>query len=414
MEVIKSDYSVIEIDNNDFDLRRFLWRCWGERRKILLIAAIIFATGFSILFSALYQYSSEGFLRAPRKFAEYNGQKAVFWDREALHLYLERNKKLDDNNGRYLLTSLSESFVQVHLQAVLPLSKDDLRYINDIKATQDTSGILGFLISFKGQTAEDAQARVQLMGDFIKDAMLEEDLLETIHTKLGDAIAKKQQIDNQIIQKKVSLAQAAIRMEAARSIANKYPEASKMETRQLLSTGNDNQSSRYLSPMAQLVGIETEMADLKSQLTLLERDAAQNALRAEFYDRIEQRSREALTGQALLADFVKTGQAVFTGKDLQDDKVREVYNQIALVADQMRTKHISEPRFVSGPTLPDGRSGPSMTVLLLLLLVAAVTFASIAVLSFDALRKPVEELTQEPILEKEIGLVEDSLKVRAS
>ena len=187
-----------------------------------------------------------------------------------------------------------------------------------------------------------------------------------------------------------------------------------METRQLLSTGNDNQSSRYLSPMAQLVGIETEMADLKSQLTLLERDAAQNALRAEFYDRIEQRSREALTGQALLADFVKTGQAVFTGKDLQDDKVREVYNQIALVADQMRTKHISEPRFVSGPTLPDGRSGPSMTVLLLLLLVAAVTFASIAVLSFDALRKPVEELTQEPILEKEIGLVEDSLKVRAS
>ncbi|KJJ95811.1 hypothetical protein UB44_21095 [Burkholderiaceae bacterium 26] len=404
----------MEVDNNDFDLRRFLWRCWEARRKILLLAAIIFATGFSLLFSALYQYSSEGFLRAPRKFAEYNGQKSAFWDREALHLYLEQNKKLEDNNGRYLLTSLSESFVQSHLQAVLPLSKDDLRYISDIKATQDTSGIIGFIISFKGQTAEDAQARVQLMGDFIKDAMLEEDLLEMIHTKLGDAIAKKQQIDNQIIQKRVSLAQAGIRMEAARSIANKYPEASKMETRQLLSTGNDNQSSRYLSPMAQLVGIETEMADLKSQLTLLERDAAQNALRAEFYDRIEQHSREALTGHALLADFVKTGQAVFTGKDLQDDKVREVYNQIALVADQMRTKHISEPRFVSGPTLPDSRSGPSMTVVLLLLLVAAVAFASIAVVGFDALRKPVEQLTQEPILEKEIGLVEDSLKVRAS
>ncbi len=70
-------------------------------------------------------------MRAPRKFAEYNAEKAAFWDREALRRYLEENKRLDDASGRYLLNALSERFVQAHLQAVLSLSKDDLRYITE-------------------------------------------------------------------------------------------------------------------------------------------------------------------------------------------------------------------------------------------------------------------------------------------
>lgn len=187
---------------------------------------------------------------------------------------------------------------------------------------------------------------------------------------------------------RVALAQAGSRLEAARAIAGKYPEASKMEARQLLSTGSDSQSSRYLSPMAQLVGIETEIADLKAQLTLLERDGAQNALRMEFYDRIQQRSAQPQTGAALLAEFVKTAKAVFADKDLQDDKVREVYNQIMLVAEQMRNKHITEARFVSGPTLPEYRSGPGPLALMLLSLIGGIGLGAAVVLARDKLRAP--------------------------
>ncbi|MDF7078945.1 hypothetical protein NLQ97_23855, partial [Escherichia coli] len=145
-------------------------------------------------------------------------------------------------------------------------------------------------------------------------------------------------------------------------------------------------ASRYLSPIAQLVGIETEIADLKSQLTLLERDAEQNALRSEFYERIDQGTRQAKTGSALLAEFVKTAQAVFAGKDLKDDKTREIYNQFMVIAEQMRNKHISEARFVSGPTLPEYRSGPSSLALAMLSLIGGVLFASLIVLLADKVR----------------------------
>lgn len=393
----------------DFDLQVFVVRCWELRRQIILLAAIFSALIFALSFWMGRQYSSEGFMRAPRKFSEYNVQKAAFWDRDTLRRYLEENKKLDDSNGQHLLDNLSERFVQAHLQAVLPLSKDDLRYVTDAKGVLDAIGILGFSITFKDRSAENAQARVQLMGDYIKDTMLSEDLMDMIYTKAGEAKAKKQQIDNLIIQKRLALAQASSRLEAARLIAGKYPEASKMEARQLLSTSGDNNASRYLSPMAQLVGIETEIADLKSQLALLERDAEQNALRSEFYERIDQGTGQAKTGSALLAEFVKTAQAVFAGKDLKDDKTREIYNQLMVIAEQMRNKHIAEARFVSGPTLPEYRSGPSSFALALLSLISGVLLASLIVLLVDKVRTS-SGVHGNAALDEGVGSEEDSLR----
>ncbi|KHK57802.1 hypothetical protein PI87_05005 [Ralstonia sp. A12] len=409
---MKNDTAVVQQEDLlSIDLKDPVSRCWELRRQVLLFATAFFVLFFVLSFWVGRQYSSEGFLRAPRKFAEYNVQKAAFGDREALRRYLEVNKKLDDPNGRYLLGALSERFVQAHLKAVLPLSKDDLRFIADAKGTLEAVGILGFSITFKDQVAENAQARVQLLGDFVKDTMLSEDLLDAIYTKVGETKAKKQQIDNQIIQKRLALAQATARLDAARTIAGKYPEASRMEARQLLSTGNDKDSVRYLSPMAQLVGVETEIADLKSQLALLERDAEQNALRNEFLERIDRRSRQAQTGNGLLAEFVKIGQDVFKGKNLQDDKTREVYNQIMLVAEQMRTKHISEARFVSGPTLPDTRSGPGALVLALLSLIGGIVLASGITLLVDKVRKPNTADTEQ---DEEIGHEDDLRPVRAA
>ena len=393
----------------DFDSQVFVVRCWKLRRQIILLAAIFSALILALSFWMGCEYVSQGFMRAPRKFAEYNVQKAAFWDRDTLRRYLEENKKLDDANGQYLLGNLSERFVQAHLQAVLPLSKDDLRYVTDAKGVLDAIGILGFSITFKDRSAENAQARVQLMGDYIKDSMLREDLMDTIYTKAGEAKAKKQQIDKQIIQKRLALAQASSRLEAARLIAGKYPEASKMEARQLLSTSSDNTASRYLSPIAQLVGIETEIADLKSKLTLLERDAEQNALRSEFYERIDQGTRQAKTGSALLAEFVKTAQAVFAGKDLKDDKTREIYNQFMVIAEQMRNKHISEARFVSGPTLPEYRSGPSSLALAMLSLIGGVLFASLIVLLADKVRTS-RGVHGNAALDEGVGSEEDSLR----
>ncbi|CAJ0814987.1 hypothetical protein LMG19087_02276 [Ralstonia wenshanensis] len=392
------------------DLSKLLQRAWQLRRQVFSLVVVFTVMIFATVFWVKCQYSSEGFLRAPRKFAEYNAHKAALWDGETLRGYLRANKKLDDQNGRYLLDALNERFVQSHLKAVQALSKDDLRYIADAKGAPEAAGILGFSISFSDGSPENAQARVELMGNYVKDTMLSEDLRDAIYIKAGETKAKKQLIDNQIIQKRLALEQAVSRLGAARAIANRYPEASKMESRQLLSTGNDKDSSRYLSPMAQLVGAETEIADLKSQLALLERDAEQNALRSEFYGRIERRSKQVETGKALLAEFVGIGQSVFKDQTLADDKTREVYNQIMLVAEHMQNKHVTEARFVSGPTLPENRSGPTPLILALLSLIAGTVLAITLVLLFDTARAPDVRDGGDEAAPADEGAPEDNLR----
>lgn len=384
---MKNADPVMRPDDELFDLNEGLRRCWMLRRKIAALTAGFAILIFAAVFWAKCTYSSEGFLRAPHRFSEYNAHKAAFWDRETFRSYLEERKLLDDPNGRYLLKALNERFVQAHLKPVQPLSKEDLRYIGDAKATLETVGILGFSIVFADQTAGNAQARVQLLGDYVTDTMLSEDLQDVILAKAGESAAKKQQIDNQIIQKRLALEQATSRLEAARSIASRYPQASRMEARQLLSTTNDKDASRYLSPMAQLVGTETEIADLKSQLMLLERDAQQNALRSEFYERMKQRGQQVPTGKALLAEFVGIARGVFQNRDLGDDKTREVYNQIMLVAERMQTRHLTEVRFVSGPTLPENRSGPGLLALILLSMAGGAMLAVAIVSVLDAVRR---------------------------
>lgn len=99
---MKNDSPVMHEEEilSDFDLKGLLLRCWELRRKVAVFAVFFSVACFALFFWAGRQYSSEGFMRAPRKFAEYNAQKAAFWDRETLRRYLDQNKKLDDPNGR--------------------------------------------------------------------------------------------------------------------------------------------------------------------------------------------------------------------------------------------------------------------------------------------------------------------------
>jgi hypothetical protein len=104
---------------------------------------------------------------------------------------------------------------------------------------------------------------------------------DNIHQRAGEVRAEKQKLDNKLIAKRVELEEATRKLSALKEIAAKYPDASKYESRQLLSSDTDG--ARYLSPMMQLVGVESSIVDIRNELASLERDEAQNDLRLKFY-----------------------------------------------------------------------------------------------------------------------------------
>lgn len=215
---------------------------------------------FGVLFHFLCRHQSDGFLKASRSLAEYNAQRPMLEDRASLLSYLQANKLTDDPNARFLLHGIGPEMMRKQVKPALPYSKEDLRSLADMKAPVDAN-LLGFNISFAGATPDDAAARVKLMAEYLRDSMLRQDLLENIHLRAGEARAEKQRLDNKLIAKRLELEEATNKLSALEAIAAKYPEASRFESRQLLSSDTD--SSRYLSPVMQLVGVESNIADLR-------------------------------------------------------------------------------------------------------------------------------------------------------
>ncbi|EHP40119.1 hypothetical protein OR16_27522 [Cupriavidus basilensis OR16] len=275
--------------------------------------------------------------------------------------FLASNNLSDNPTGIYLVRALQDSFLQKHVRVVLPYSKADLKYIGDIKSAVNPD-ILGFSISFTGSSPAEAAARVRMMGDFLKDTMLRQELLEIVHAKAAEFKVKKQEIDNQLILKKLQLDEVIGRLNALQGIADKYPAASRLGYRQFLSSDSDG--SKFLSPVIQLVGAESEIVGLRAELVSLEREAAQNKLRGEFFSRAEVLGRLPKAGKTLLAEYSLLQKEVFDNVSLEDDSIRQVSNDVGVIAEQLQTKHLLNTRFVSGPTVADHRSGPNLFVLL--------------------------------------------------
>ncbi|WP_196812839.1 hypothetical protein [Cupriavidus sp. WS] len=381
MSEARSPESTRALPPSAIALWRWLRRHW--RRMAIFAPAVAFLL-FSVLYLASASYKSDGFLRASRKLAEYNAQRAAFADKSALQRFLLSEKLEADANGSYLTHSLQENFLRKHVTPVLPYSKAELGYLNNTKTPLDPD-ILGFNISLAAASPADAAARVEILGDFLKDTMLRQELTEIVHTKAAEFKSRKQQIDNQIIAKRIELRQETERLKSLKVIAGRYPGADRLASRQLLSS--DAASSKYLSPVAQLVGAESAIADLRMQLTSLERDAAQNALRETFFARAEALATPPRSGKAMLAGYLALQKDVFDGTDLKDDDIREVFNDVGLIAEELRTRHLVNAHFASGPTLPDRRAGPGMPAMAVFSLLGGCVIVAMVLFGLDFVRR---------------------------
>ncbi|MGO4326150.1 hypothetical protein AB4Z48_16715 [Cupriavidus sp. 2TAF22] len=351
---------------------------------LLIFVPVVSGISFSILFAASENYRSEGFLRASRKLTEYNTQRSAFADKGALRRFLGHEQLGGDANGQYLANALQESFLRKHVTPVLPYSKAELGYLNNSKTPIDMD-ILGFAISFAAPSPAQATARVRILGDFLKDTMLRQELTEIVHTKAAEFKAKKQRIDNQLISKRLELRQETARMKSLKIIAGRYPGASKLESRQLLSS--DAGSSKYLSPVAQLVGTESLIVDLRTAIDSLEREAAQNTLREAFFARAEASRDPANSGKAMLAVYLALQKNMFDGADLKDDDIREVFNDIGLIAEELRTKHLVNTHFASGPTVPERRAGHGTLAIAAFSLLSGCVMTGMALVGLDFVRR---------------------------
>jgi hypothetical protein len=224
-------------------------------------------------------------------------------------------------------------------------TRADLREIGEqAKPVENTA--VGMRIAASAREPEVAARTATLLGEFVGSAVFESQARGLIARRLEQYESQKLAFDNDMIVHRFNITTTSEKITRLRALQREFPEAG---NRQVVSVAEGG--SRYLTPSAQVVGLEATVADLRQQVTTTERWHRKAALLADYY-----RSAEAALGQGGDSRGVLQSLAALIDRtfpaaaEKTDDTLREARNDAALDIYALRTLREQGLRFVSGPT----------------------------------------------------------------
>jgi LPS O-antigen subunit length determinant protein (WzzB/FepE family) len=367
---------------------------WKKKIMISIVTFVATFLAFVIAFLFPKSYRSEGIIQlgnpsyrfldislAPIKM--YENKKQDIRQRTigiALSNYKSISSQFLDTSRLYSKAMLEKSFMEEDLdnirkeiksafdlekfiKPVYAFAKDDARDISQLPQDESNS-VLSLKIFFEGHTPEKAMAYVKFLGEYIRDCLLYVTLYNYVVDGYSNAITGTNKIENDISAIRFQLSQNTNKKKDIEAILSHYPEAAKIESRQLVSLQDGG--SRFLSPITQLVGIESNIADLHRDLAGLEREADKVSIRTQYFSHIHERlDTIGNSGDALYSLLKLRINEIFDDKDINRDEIKEVLNSLNISLHEFELIFYKNTRFISGPTFPADYSKPRISIIVI-------------------------------------------------
>ena len=397
--------STEETYDDEIDLSSIVAVLWKRRKLIIFgtLGATLLSIGISLLLPRVYR--SEGFyqLGNPRaKIVENENRSEGFyqlgnWTKMIVEneksttrktaaigvpvpLYKSSSTQLFNPNRFQLVASQDKSFKEEDLKEiaanfrtaediskwikpVYAFSREDAREFTQLP-TDESNSVIGLNLAYEADSPENAATYVSFFGKYIRDCFLYVTLSNYILDGYNGTVSAMNQNENRIISLQFELLQNTNKMKDIQAILSNYPESSKIDNRQLVSVQDGG--SRFLSPVTQVVGIESTLADLRRALAVLERDREKLNVRADYFSRCySELAKIGEHGETLFLLLKSTKDEVFKNKDLSKDAVKEVFNNLSIDLQTFDLTFFINSRFISGPTVPTVHIKPRKSIIVI-------------------------------------------------
>ncbi|MDQ1353220.1 MAG: Wzz protein [Acidobacteriota bacterium] len=279
---------------------------------------------------------------------DYKKYLSQFTNPSQLMHFMDEKKKNGDKSIKALksIFRASEDIEQL-IEPVYAFSKKDLKELT--QNPKDTKNfVLGVQLTAEGDSPENAQAFTKLIGEFIKDCILYGKLDDYISTQWNKSQTEFKKFENFIIKDEFELELLKLKRAHIEQLLKTYPGAKEMVSRELYSL--ENNGHRYLSPVAQLVGIESHIADIKENLAQNLRNKKSLELKLDFFSKAKDMVTTEKFGRPLLDQLEKLKNSILSEKELPGDVVQQVKNELGIDLDKFMNLN-EEMQFISGPTL---------------------------------------------------------------
>lgn len=248
------------------------------------------------------------------------------------------------------------------IEPVYPFTKLDAKELLE-PSKESENNVIGLRISFEASSPADAQAVVSFLGRYAMDSIvyvIYSDALRFKHAELSTRITE---LDNQIIDLKEKLASYRRQGGVLKQIVSHYPEASSQGMRQVVSVTEEN--ARYLSPATHLMSTEVEALAADESILKFEREKKQKMIMREYFDKAKVLIDNNKSGEVILRSLEGVKEGVFKNKDLSEELIKEVYNQITIDNQTAINVYLEKSRFIAGPSLPENPAMRLSTALMM-------------------------------------------------
>lgn len=350
---------------------------------VLLVAAIAGAgVGALLGYGPMLRYKSEGVLNMDMGTSEYKRFTELANDATSIGQFLavfpppklksegleSLIKEVTKGEWHKPVPKVSKADGKELSDAVLQMEresekeKERMQERGDIKNRKDGAVYLGLRLTHMAHDPIEAAEVATWLGGYFKEVATR----EAVRNQVSRWAADNRQFSDRALELKLKyefdIEQAKTRALALKKIVASYPESAARESRQVVDVRKDNE--KFMSPMAQLVGAESEMIEIREKTQKLNREIEQQAFAAALVGDAEVALRQVRSGSesvsklaTVIADF---------SKKVKTDAEREKLLSLAADLSQITARFLSQAQFIAQPSVPSRPERPSPLMLIVL------------------------------------------------
>jgi|DewCreStandDraft_4_1066084.scaffolds.fasta_scaffold31157_2 hypothetical protein len=301
-----------------------------------------FAALGAILGLALPKYEASAFVRLPQAVADKEMPGRVKDDRDRvvdlprfrrvtasygsqgqLNAFLQA-KRLQDSPAaiRLVASARDPRFWEKVATPMLPFSRRDQRELGDLKDAA-VAVLLGIDLRVDAAARGLAMDMINILAKYYSNAVMRERIRDWVLAGKAENVGQAKTIEAAIVRAQLDMVLLERRVQDMKTILSKYPAAERMDIRQVISLNASDESQRFLSPLAQLVGFESAISQRQEQVRRWDRELKQKQLLGTFFSDAVATLESTLLVEQLLPALRKLAAERLERADSSQEWVRE-------------------------------------------------------------------------------------------
>jgi hypothetical protein len=361
-----------KVDEIDFNI---LFTIFWQRRKLIVfgtLAATLLAAVLNFFIPKTYR--SEGFFQLANPILEggeligmpipfYKKNITQFFNPKRFHLFARQEKSFSNKDLKKIRTSFrSAADISKWFIPIFAYSKEDMQML----PKPESNSVIGVKLRFEYDSPRKTYAFVYLFGQYVRDCLLYVSLYDYVMDNYINTTSQMNSNEIGIFETKFKLLQNSKKMLDIKAILTKYPASAKIENRQVISVQDGG--DRFLGPVTQLVGIESQLADLRQELIALEREKEMLLIMSEYFFMCKDSiNKVGESGELLFSQLKSIKSELFKTKDFRKDVVKNDFNKLSNDLQAFDLVFYSKCHFIYGPTFPVKHIKNSIIILTCLL-----------------------------------------------